>query len=154
MNNIGIKLHLVQFLNVNLNINSFNVEVTDNLQSDKFAITTLHNEADSNAFGIQFDLNLSHGEDFNLNIRAIAHFLTDSPYDRDFLDSDFTKVNAPAIAFPYIRTYISNLTLNSGYNPVILPPYNFVEMNKIKEAEKSKAQKKASSSKAKKVQKI
>lgn len=34
--------------------------------------------------------------------------------------------NAPAIVFPYIRSYISTLTTQSGYKPILLPTLNLV----------------------------
>ena len=148
--NIGIKLNSVQFLKVDLRVESFNVEITENLNSEKFTLNTLYNDKDSTAFGIQFEIILKQSDNFYLDIRAIAHFLTDKPYSQEFLDSDFVHVNAPAIAFPYIRTFISNFTLNSGYNPVILPPYNFVEMYRQKKlSETSKITKKSVSVKKK-----
>ena len=46
----------------------------------------------------------------------------------DFKLSSFPKINAPAIAFPYLRAFVSNLTLQSGLEPVILPSINFVQL--------------------------
>ena len=57
-------------------------------------------------------------------------FQMDENVTNDFRDSDFVKINAPAIAFPYLRSYISNLTLQSGFSPIILPSINFVEFAK------------------------
>ena len=34
--------------------------------------------------------------------------------------------NAPAIVFPYIRSYISTLTTQSGYKPILLPTLNLI----------------------------
>ena len=50
--------------------------------------------------------------------------------DEKFKQSDFLTINAPAIAFPYVRSYISNLTLQSGFSPIILPSVNFVKLAK------------------------
>jgi preprotein translocase subunit SecB len=127
----SITLSHVQFTEVSLKINSFEADVTKELKSDDFSVACMHNESPSTAFGIRFTLSLSDNKkEFSLRLDAVAHFLTDIPYDQSFLTSDFVKINAPAIAFPYIRTFISNLTLNSGYNPVFLPSYNFVELEK------------------------
>ena len=50
--------------------------------------------------------------------------------DVRFLIAGFskTKANAPAIAFPYVRVFISNITLNAGYNPIVLPSFNFIKL--------------------------
>jgi preprotein translocase subunit SecB len=37
--------------------------------------------------------------------------------------------NAPAIAFPYLRSFISTLTLNAGYILAVLLSINFVNFN-------------------------
>ena len=63
-------------------------------------------------------------------VKATAHFETSEKVSADFENSPFARINAPAIAFPYVRAFISNFTLNSGYNPVLLPSFNFVEMAK------------------------
>lgn len=40
-----------------------------------------------------------------------------------YLNSFFT-LNAPAIVFPYIRAYITNLSAQSGMSPLVLPTLN------------------------------
>ena len=65
---------------------------------------------------------------FDLKIESFFTFKLDEEITEDFKLSDFPKINAPAIAFPYLRAYISNLTLQSGVEPVILPSINFVKL--------------------------
>ena len=38
--------------------------------------------------------------------------------------TDYFKVNAPAILFPYLRAYVSSLTSISGVDTVIMPTIN------------------------------
>ena len=45
--------------------------------------------------------------------------------DDEFFDSDFIQRNSVAIGFPYLRSFISNITLNCNIKPIILPTYNF-----------------------------
>lgn len=53
----------------------------------------------------------------------------------DILKDTFIQVNAPAIAYPFLRAYVSTITVNSGYEQVLLPPINFQAIfNKKKEA--------------------
>lgn len=66
---------------------------------------------------------------FILKVELIAVFETDEDIDQSFMNSSFPVVNAPAIAFPYLRTLISNITLNFGYSPVFLPSVNFTQFN-------------------------
>lgn len=80
-------------------------------------------------FIILFDIALE-SDVFNLNIEAAFNFSIEDEITDEFANSNFPKINAPAIAFPYIRAYISNLTLQSGFEPVMLPSINFVKLSK------------------------
>lgn len=80
-------------------------------------------------FGIVFNIEIKD-KIFDLNIEAVFIFSLDNDVTEEFKVSDFPKINAPAIAFPYIRAYISNLTLQSGFQPIILPSINFVNLAK------------------------
>lgn len=66
---------------------------------------------------------------YDLKLEIVFVFNVDVDIDDDFKNSPFLKINAPAIAFPYVRSYISNLTLQSGYPPVFLPSINFVALS-------------------------
>lgn len=68
--------------------------------------------------------------DMDLKMEMQFVFVADSDIDRKFKDSDFPKVNAPAIAFPYLRAFVSNLTMQAGYSTLILPSVNFVSFSK------------------------
>jgi preprotein translocase subunit SecB len=43
----------------------------------------------------------------------------------DALRQNFYNISAPSIVFPYCRAFVSNLFLQSGLNPIIIPPFNF-----------------------------
>ena len=68
-------------------------------------------------------------EIFDLKIEFLAIFGTSEKIDADFKKSTFVKSSSPAIAFPYLRSFISTLTLNAGLPPFILPAYNFTKEN-------------------------
>ena len=42
--------------------------------------------------------------------------------------SDFFLINAPALIFPYVRSYVSALTALSGYQTVTLPALNMTNL--------------------------
>ncbi|MRJ09339.1 preprotein translocase subunit SecB [Ornithobacterium rhinotracheale] len=85
-------------------------------------------DIDENIFGVKFKLSIED-ELLNLNIEALFNFcVIDEDITEEFKLSSFPKINAPAIAFPYLRAFISNLTLQSGFPPIILPSINFVKM--------------------------
>lgn len=89
-------------------------------------------------FSIIFDIKVIHPSDFQLECQYVTWFKTSEAINEDFKNSDFTTTNAPAIAFPFLRTFISNLTLNAGYVPALLPSINFLTFkNKQEETIKS-----------------
>lgn len=49
----------------------------------------------------------------------------------DIANTKFFTENAPAIAFPYIRAYISTLTVLSGITPITLPTLNLSGMSEM-----------------------
>lgn len=62
-----------------------------------------------------------------IDITYHSVFETTEPINESFRKSDFPVVNAPAIAFPFFRAYISFLSLNSGFEAVMLPAINFTK---------------------------
>ncbi len=51
----------------------------------------------------------------------------------DFLKSDFARISAPAIGFPFLRAFVANCTLQAGIPPILLPSINFVQFAKESE---------------------
>jgi preprotein translocase subunit SecB len=43
---------------------------------------------------------------------------------------EFGRINGAAIIFPYIREYITNISLKAGIGAIILPPVNFTKIEK------------------------
>ena len=64
---------------------------------------------------------------FNLNILAIGNFEFDKEFDDKELKKNFVNTNAPAIMFPYVRSFVTSLTSNLGNvtGPLILPTQFF-----------------------------
>lgn len=101
--------------------NSFDLNTSNSFVDD--------NDKSENTFFINFNITIDDKE-FKLVIDSIHQFDTEEPITEEFKKSDFPKVNAPAIAFPYLRAFISTITLQSGLKPVMLPSINFVEVAK------------------------
>lgn len=81
-------------------------------------------------FGELFVLDISDA-DYVIHAEAIYKFrIIDGVIDEEFKKSSFPKINAPAIAFPYLRAAIANMTLQAGLPPLMLPSFNF---NKLAE---------------------
>lgn len=118
----------IQFTELDYQVKTFDKVITHQLETS-LKVGVGFKEDEKKGFIVTFEMLLqSKSKKFKLKLKADAHFLTESEIDEDFKTSLFVKINAPAIAFPYVRTFISNLTLNSGYDPIVLPAYNFVQL--------------------------
>jgi preprotein translocase subunit SecB len=123
-----IKLKHIQVSQINFNIGNFDRPIHEDLTTE-LKYSQGFTQDDLFAFAVLFELSLKNQENgFSFNLKMTAHFTTSEQIDENFKGSDFAKINAPAIAFPYLRTFVSNLTLNAGYQPIILPAFNFVQM--------------------------
>ena len=54
----------------------------------------------------------------------------------DVLTKRYAKMNAPAITRLYKPSHVSNLTLQSGFPPAMLPSVNFVELAKKNQSDR------------------
>lgn len=50
---------------------------------------------------------------------------------------NFTRVNAPAIIFPFIREHLATLSIKASLKPILLEPVNFFDLNKGEKEDKS-----------------
>lgn len=63
---------------------------------------------------------------YSLEVEYGAFFaFNDKPDKKDI--ERIGKINGPAILFPYVREFISDLTRRAGHDPVNLPAVNFVQ---------------------------
>jgi len=69
-------------------------------------------------------------ETMSIKIEFHTVFQCSDKIDESFMESDFVKISAPAIGFPYLRAFVSTITLQSGLPTVILPSINFVQFSK------------------------
>lgn len=128
----------LQLKNWKVNNLTFNVVEKDSKNENTFDLDTtsiFSEDENDNIFRIEFDLSI-FDVSFDIIVNAVFNFeIKDGVVTEEFKSSSFPKINAPAIAFPFLRAYISNLTLQSGFEPIILPSINFVnfvEENKNK----------------------
>jgi preprotein translocase subunit SecB len=67
-------------------------------------------------------------EKFHIHLNTISVFEFPEDTTEEAYTSNYFTLNAPALAFPYIRAYISNLTAQSGLFTITLPTYNLTAM--------------------------
>lgn len=77
------------------------------------------------SFSINFRFVHAHKDGISIFLDYQAIFKVDRIIGHDLLKDPFLHVNAPAIAYPFLRAYVSNLCLMSGYTPLMLPSINF-----------------------------
>lgn len=99
-----------------------------NADGFEFGFDVGFSESESNTFIVKFKVTVFSLAGYELTIEYTSFFETEEPITDDFKDSDFIKINAPAIAYPFLRSFISILTLNAGYEPVLIPTINFQEL--------------------------
>lgn len=86
-------------------------------------------DGENQIFGVGFKVAFSQ-EGYTVRVEMRFFFETDSLITDDFKNGPFPAINAPAIAFPYLRSFLSILTMQAGYPPVMIPSVNFVEFAK------------------------
>lgn len=90
-----------------------------------FSYSTGYNDEIKRSFIVTLDSSLTLNEDVLLSIEYVAYFETDEDIDDAFKKSPFPLVNAPAIAYPFLRSFISTLTVNAGHGVTLIPTINF-----------------------------
>ncbi len=109
------------------NINLISKEV--NVDNFEFGFDVGFSEDESHTFIVKFKVRVSSSaESYELSVGYTSFFETEEAITDDFKDSSFIKINAPAIAYPFLRSFISTLTLNAGYEPILIPTINFQEL--------------------------
>lgn len=122
---IGLQYSKVESLHLVMNDDS-----SDGENEFVFDFDVFYHQDESNKFSVVFDLHIKHIGDFELKTKYISVFSTSENIDEEFKKSAFTKINAPAIAFPFLRSFVATITLNAGFSPAILPSINFLEFKK------------------------
>lgn len=73
-----------------------------------------------NGFSVNFHLSIGPPEALvYLNLRWYAWFSVEGNLPEDLVANDFTMINAPAIAYPFLRVFVQQLTLLSGVPPLL-----------------------------------
>lgn len=126
-----MKLKLLDYRVVNLNLESIEQDSSLTQQSNELDLQVgqFYPEDKDNIFGVGFRVSFKQ-DGYVLKAEMRFFFETDDIITDEFKNSSFPVINAPAIAFPYLRSFLSIITMQSGYPPVMLPSINFVEFAK------------------------
>ncbi len=102
-----------------------------------FKFGTGFSKNESHKFIVKFMLTIKLPDEEKLSIAVDAQtfFLTQNAIDKEFKESSFANINAPAIAFPFLRSFIQTICVNAGISPIVLPPFNFAAAINVKRKE-------------------
>lgn len=78
-----------------------------------------------NKFVVKFDVKLTSENGVAIALEYAGLFETTEEMTDQFKEGKFVNINAPAITFPYLRSFVTTFTVNAGLKPVILPTINF-----------------------------
>lgn len=129
-NQTAIRLLNTQVTNMLFKTTSeFDYGVTDTIDL-KLGHDILFSDSDNKHFIVMYVVELSNEENtLELSITFKALFETSDIINDSFKKSSFIETNAPAIAFPYLRAFISNFSVNAGLKPIVLPTMNFTKLS-------------------------
>jgi preprotein translocase subunit SecB len=85
-------------------------------------------ETPSHNFSVFFDFKLYDSSGYELNLHYEGMFETDAIIDEEFMSSPWPEVNGAAIVYPFMRAFVSTLTVNSGLEVAVIPSVNFQGM--------------------------
>ncbi len=59
-------------------------------------------------------------------IKMVGHFICPEVPNMEL--KDFSRINAPAIIFPFLREHLASLSIKAGITPILLDPINFITL--------------------------
>jgi len=122
-NQINLSFNGIDFINVDFKVfQPFNFEDKIDLNIN----AKLNHDEHSDNFQIIMEINMGVKSYFDLTIKAVGYFDINSDVSGE-LRNNFININAPAIMFPYVRSFITTLTSNCGNSlpTLIIPPQFF-----------------------------
>lgn len=105
------------------NLDSINID-------DYLRFTPIFFKNSTKNFVIKFHLEVKTEETSFFELEFLSKFECEEDIDEKFTESNFPIINAPAIAYPFLRAFVSNFFVSSGYYPILLPTYNFTKFKK------------------------
>lgn len=96
-----------------------------------FSVSIGENISDATIKKVSVRITGEKKDEYTFEIQATGYFV----YNGN-VDDAIIQQNAVAIVMPYIRSEVSILTAQPGIEPVVLPPFNIIEM--MKESKKEK----------------
>jgi preprotein translocase subunit SecB len=124
------KLPILLFLNFNVTKVVFDRDMSFN--EGEFDINVQHlskvDEKDKNKFIAEFIITITSKDSLvNFQVQANGAFEIQGE-TVEAVYNNFLNLSAPTIVYPYIRAFISNVLLQTGMKPLIIPTVNFAAL--------------------------
>lgn len=102
-----------------------------------FGLENPQNDLERRIFIVEFDARVNNTpQSLLFATKFQVTFQSEHQITKEYLDSPGIRINSPAIAFPFLRGFITTVSANAGYPPIILPSINFVRLTNNQEPEK------------------
>ena len=120
-----LRFHGVDIINVNLHTSKpYDNETSIDLKVEPKVFYPTNNDL---FFRIFMEVSIVCDGFFSLRLDALGNFEFDCEFNDPELKKVFVNANAPAIMFPYVRSFVSTLSVNLGNvtGPLIIPTQFF-----------------------------
>lgn len=82
-------------------------------------------------FIVEFNITVSNTDKtLTLTVKYHVIFKCENEVTEEYLTTPLIQINATAIAFPFLRSFVTTITANAGFPPIFLPSINFVKLLK------------------------
>ena len=128
-------IRLLDFIVTKVDLNIENPNYDQEVEKLKISIGSGlgFSETDKKVFSVGFEVDVENDESsLKIHIKATAFFESKDDLNEEDKHSPLLKANAPAIAFPFVRSFINTLTTNAGLSSIILPTFKFINSDKEK----------------------
>lgn len=132
MKQVSAKLASFQFRGFSINKTIFERKDTKSIKSLSLKFNPSGRFVkDTGEFELYLDIIIKDNNDIlNIEVMSAGHFVLIGEHKEEMIKS-YLFLNAPAILFPYIRSYIATLSILSGLNsPITLPTLNMTNIGK------------------------
>lgn len=101
---------------------------TPDKENVSLSFRAVYNSFSSNSFAVIFSIVVEVPGEFKLDVEYWVDFELSEDITEELRDSQIFMINAPAIGFPFLRSFVNLIAINSGYSNIWLPSVNFVEL--------------------------
>lgn len=126
---ISNKNVFLQFIPLSDEFDQKNIE-NDKKNRDQFSfdLDVGFSEVDKSQFMVTIQAELTKKDQYLMQMVFVSEFEVNQDIDEEFKNSKFPYVNAPAIAYPFFRSFVANTLVNAGWDVHYLPSVNFEKL--------------------------